>query len=64
MGVKSVCFILILFTSSVLYNFEIKGTYFYVCVFKRNVTQPKAFLCSYTGNNVILFPHGHETCAV
>jgi hypothetical protein len=32
MGVESVCLILILIMSSVLYNFEIKGTYFYVCV--------------------------------
>jgi len=32
MGVDSVWFILIFFMSSVLYNFEIKGTYLYVCV--------------------------------
>jgi len=32
MGVDSVWFILTFFMSSVLYNFEIKGTYLYVCV--------------------------------
>jgi hypothetical protein len=34
MGVENLWFILILFKSSVLYNFEIKGTYVYVCVQK------------------------------
>jgi len=35
-----------------------------MCVFKRNVTQPKASLYSYTENKVTLSPNGHETCAV